>query len=481
MITNEKQYRITRARLGEFAEALANAQAELSNSSLHPKLAQAQCDGLLSVVEELQEQISEYESLRAAKLPVIRSTSFDQFGSALIKARIAAGLSQRALADRLGIKEQQIQRYEADGYQSASFRRLNEVADAIGVRVENNVLVPIAATNFDGVVKKLAQVGLSEGFIFDRLLPTTTRAIALGEVSAESSDLATGTLAEILRRIYGWTPDELVGTPPLSPPRVAAAEARFKIPKGAASKKIGLEATYANYLAVAVLNAVRKVPVWSVPTDPKVVWSNICDASGEMSLRAALHYIWDLGIPVLPLKGSSGFHGACWRYEGRNVIVLKQNTQSESRWLFDLMHEFCHAGQHPELDTMEIVEADEASAERRESADEIAASRFAGAVLLKGEAERLTSIAVKKAGGSVERLKSVVPKVAQDGGVSTDALANYIAFRLSMQKINWWGAATNLQKSTSDPWNIARDVFFERFSFEMDDSVDRLLLEAALR
>jgi HTH-type transcriptional regulator/antitoxin HipB len=32
---------------------------------------------------------------------------------ALIEARIAAGLTQKALADRLGVAEQQIQRYEA--------------------------------------------------------------------------------------------------------------------------------------------------------------------------------------------------------------------------------------------------------------------------------------------------------------------------------------------------------------------------------
>ena len=42
------------------------------------------------------------------------------------------------------------------------------------------------------------------------------------------------------------------------------------------------------------------------------------------------------------------FHGACWRYEGRNAVVLKQTPKHEARWAFDLLHELFHAGQRPE-------------------------------------------------------------------------------------------------------------------------------------
>ncbi len=42
------------------------------------------------------------------------------------------------------------------------------------------------------------------------------------------------------------------------------------------------------------------------------------------------------------------FHGACWRYEGRNAVVLKQTPKHEARWTFDLLHELFHAGQRPE-------------------------------------------------------------------------------------------------------------------------------------
>ena len=57
----------------------------------------------------------------------------------LIQARIAAGLTQEDLAARLGVKPQQIQRYEASDYQTASFARLREIARLLGVDVRERV------------------------------------------------------------------------------------------------------------------------------------------------------------------------------------------------------------------------------------------------------------------------------------------------------------------------------------------------------
>ena len=50
----------------------------------------------------------------------------------LIRAGIARGLSQKSLASRLGLKEQQIQRYEASEYASASLARIRSVAGWFG-------------------------------------------------------------------------------------------------------------------------------------------------------------------------------------------------------------------------------------------------------------------------------------------------------------------------------------------------------------
>ena len=53
-----------------------------------------------------------------------------------IQTRIAAGLSQKELAERLGLKEQQIQRDEATDDASASLTRICEVARSLGLKVK---------------------------------------------------------------------------------------------------------------------------------------------------------------------------------------------------------------------------------------------------------------------------------------------------------------------------------------------------------
>lgn len=49
----------------------------------------------------------------------------------LVDERKKLGLTQKELAERLGIKEQQIQRYEATRYQSASLKRIVEITEAM--------------------------------------------------------------------------------------------------------------------------------------------------------------------------------------------------------------------------------------------------------------------------------------------------------------------------------------------------------------
>ena len=75
----------------------------------------------------------------AGKERVFVSHSFDELPAALIKARIAAGLSQKDLAERLGLKEQQVQKYEATDYTSASLERVRAVIRALGVSVKEEV------------------------------------------------------------------------------------------------------------------------------------------------------------------------------------------------------------------------------------------------------------------------------------------------------------------------------------------------------
>ena len=145
MITNERQYRITRRRAADFASAMKEFDVKShERTDVHPRLLRAEREAMNSQLADLREELEEYERLKATNPPAIPVASLDQLADGLIKARIAAGLSQRALADRLELKEQQIQRYEAERYAPASYRRLCEVARALDIRMENGVLLSVA-------------------------------------------------------------------------------------------------------------------------------------------------------------------------------------------------------------------------------------------------------------------------------------------------------------------------------------------------
>ena len=142
MIRNERQYRITKAQAARFKKLLdAFASGLPKRPGVHPRLVRAERDALKSQLGDLLAEIQEYERLKSGKVKVISVGSFDALPDGLIKARIAVGLTQKELAQSLSVKEQQVQRYEATGYRSASFGRLMEVAHALGVQVREEIRI----------------------------------------------------------------------------------------------------------------------------------------------------------------------------------------------------------------------------------------------------------------------------------------------------------------------------------------------------
>ena len=132
MIKNERQYRITKAQASRFSQTLESLKKRSGESKgIHPLIAKAQEDAARSQLADLESELREYESLKAGKFPIAELSVVDELPTALIKARIARGLSQKDLAERLGLQEQQIQRYEATYYASASLKRIKEVVGAL--------------------------------------------------------------------------------------------------------------------------------------------------------------------------------------------------------------------------------------------------------------------------------------------------------------------------------------------------------------
>jgi ribosome-binding protein aMBF1 (putative translation factor) len=136
VIKNDRQYRITKAQAEKFAQTLSElaqeeAAAKKARKKAHPLHYRIQRDALASQLETLREELAEYEALRGENRRMLDLRVVEEIPRRLIEARIAAGLSQRELAERLGLKEQQVQRYEATEYASASLARLIAIARAL--------------------------------------------------------------------------------------------------------------------------------------------------------------------------------------------------------------------------------------------------------------------------------------------------------------------------------------------------------------
>lgn len=136
MIKNERQYRITRTQAERFARTLEGLRNRPEGADgMHPMIAQAQVDAVSSQLADLEAELREYEAVRDGRFEMEALGVVVDLPELLIKARIAQGLTQRDLADRLGLKEQQIQRYEATDYATAKWSRIREVAGALSMEL----------------------------------------------------------------------------------------------------------------------------------------------------------------------------------------------------------------------------------------------------------------------------------------------------------------------------------------------------------
>lgn len=466
VIKNERQYRTVVA----LAKKLESDIGRFDSADLDP-IREAEREALMIHYEELRNDLREYEMLRSGEEGSFEVRSLEELPQVLVKARIASRLTQRDLARRLGLKEQQIQRYEATGYASASLSRVLEVANALGLSVESSLFAVSSHMSDPVISANLDRVGLPKGFVRERLTPYA----AAGE---ECGGINYGTLVA-LNRVFQWTPADLLDLERLRLASASGGDLAFKLRQRAPNRLFNAYTTYACYLATALAQVAGSKASDSVPTDAGRITKAIIQAYGSLNFTSGLKYVWDLGVPVLPLRDPGVFHGACWRVNGNNVIILKQTSSSSSRWFFDLMHELWHAGREPELGERAVIESADDSQSRRVSFEEIAASHFAGDVLLSGRPEELVKRCIAEAQGKIEWLKNAVRKVSADENVDIGALSNYVAFRLSLQGENWWGSATNLQPR-DDPWSIARDELVMRVDLTRLETGDRELLCRAL-
>lgn len=143
MITNQKQYKITKAHLEEFEAALAERAAMPIPEGVDEGMWQLEQDALQSQIEDFKADLSAFERLQAGDIAETPLNSLADLPVLLIQARIAQGLTQKAFAEKLNVKEQQVQKDEASLYESASLHRLLRIADALGLEFHGQARLPV--------------------------------------------------------------------------------------------------------------------------------------------------------------------------------------------------------------------------------------------------------------------------------------------------------------------------------------------------
>jgi ribosome-binding protein aMBF1 (putative translation factor) len=125
---HQKRIREAHARLegkgwkpDEIAEALAPMQA---------------------VCEEMQEEVAAYTAHRSGDVADLQTLG--GVGRALIALRIASGLSQRELADRLEVHVAQVSRDERTEYHGVTMERATRVLDMLGANIQIRFQPPSA-------------------------------------------------------------------------------------------------------------------------------------------------------------------------------------------------------------------------------------------------------------------------------------------------------------------------------------------------
>jgi transcriptional regulator with XRE-family HTH domain len=465
MIKNDRQYGIIRGRVERLQRLLDELLERLNDGSVDRARTELELKAVRAEIRRGQAELDDYTALKEGRGEIGAAGSLEDLPRLLIRARIAAGLTQADLARELGLKEQQIQRYEATDYEAASLSRLVEVADALNLRLGPSAQERVAPSDTASLLRQLGRLGLPREFVEKRF----------GQLERDGPEQVVSLVGR-LAHVYGWAPEDILKGQVTQVSR-ALAPVAFKKPTNANEARSAALAGYADYLTRLLVRATKPTTT-SLPADPVELHDRMVGPAGRVSFAIALETLWDAGVAVLPLREPGGFQAAYWRHGTRDIVVINAVQQEGSRWLFFLLHEAGHIAE--EVDEAALLEDAPGHDEEVTEARERRANEFATSAIFGGRSDELFRLVIEKSEGNRGLLQRAVRFVARRHNVEVGALAFNVAHRLANMGQGWWGAAMNLQGEGSDAWQIARDALVERLDWSALEPLDADLLARAL-
>ncbi|MBN7806460.1 ImmA/IrrE family metallo-endopeptidase [Agrobacterium rosae] len=142
-ISTDRQAREANEAISELDRALSSEQ-ELRSivEGLPREVVEGIRRALKTERREREALLRAYQHARSGEFSLLKEQAGNDPGAFLIVARITRGLSQKDLARKLGLREQAVQRWEAEKYRSISLSNFQKVAQSLGVRWQMQDITP---------------------------------------------------------------------------------------------------------------------------------------------------------------------------------------------------------------------------------------------------------------------------------------------------------------------------------------------------
>ena len=137
MIRNDNEYKEAAARLKDERARLDEHRKRLRESGLSPAEIKRVIDPMESFHRQLAEEVEGYERLKRGQFEPL--WNLRGLGHLLISLRISQNITQRELAERLGVNESQVSRDERNEYHGVTLERASRILDALRVQVTTKV------------------------------------------------------------------------------------------------------------------------------------------------------------------------------------------------------------------------------------------------------------------------------------------------------------------------------------------------------
>jgi len=137
MIRSESEYLAALKRLDEDRDFALQQKAALEAEGYTAEEVERGMEATLSYHAQLAEEANWYEKVRRREIAPLANLT--QIGRLLIGLRIANGLSQRELADRLCVSEAAVSRDERNEYHGVTLEKAQRVLEALGETVTSSV------------------------------------------------------------------------------------------------------------------------------------------------------------------------------------------------------------------------------------------------------------------------------------------------------------------------------------------------------